>query len=126
VPVEGFRLASRPKDGAEKSCAGNDVLMPRRYYVYILANRWRTLYVGVTGSVFRRLHQHRTGSVVGFTQRYSVDRLVLIESCGSPREAIAREKQIKSWSRWKKIALIEESNPGWADLAAKWFEDGHA
>ena len=97
--------------------------MPRRYYVYILANRWRTLYVGVTGSVYRRLHQHRSGSGVGFTQRYTIDRLVHLESCRSPRDAIAREKQIKSWTRRKKIALIEESNPGWADLAAKWFED---
>jgi putative endonuclease len=100
--------------------------MPRRYHVYILANQWRTLYVGVTGNIIRRLHQHRSGSVVGFTQRYHIDRLVHIESCGNPRDAIARERQIKSWSRWKKVALIEQSNPGRADLAAHWFEDRNA
>ena len=100
--------------------------MPRRYYVYILANRWRTLYVGVTNDIIRRLDQHRSGSVVGFTQRYDIDRLVHLEACGNPRDAIVSDKQIKNWSRWKKIALIEESNPGWADLAANWFEDGTA
>jgi putative endonuclease len=100
--------------------------MSRPCYVYILANRWRTLYVGVTNDIIRRLDQHRSGSVVGFTQRYDIDRLVHLETSGSPRDAIAREKQIKSWSRRKKIALIEESNPGWADLAAHWFEDGPA
>jgi putative endonuclease len=124
VPVEGFRFASRPKDGAEQACSGKDAFMPRCYYVYILANRWRTLYVGVTNDIIRRLDQHRTGSVVGFTQRYDIDRLVHLESCGNSRDAIAREKQIKNWTRRKKIALIEESNPGWADLAANWFEDG--
>ena len=99
--------------------------MARSYYVYILANRWRTLYVGVTNDVVRRLHQHRTGSV-GFTSRYEIDRLVHVECCGDPRDAIAREKQIKGWSRRKKTALIESSNPGWADLAADWFEDANA
>ena len=100
--------------------------MPRHYYVYILANRWRTLYVGVTNDIFRRVHQHRTRRSIGFTQRYTIDRLVHVESCSAPRDAIAREKQIKGWSRRKKTALIESSNPGWADLAADWFEDARA
>ena len=100
--------------------------MGRRYYVYILSNRWRTLYVGVTNDIVRRVHQHRTSSRVGFTQRYMIDRLVHVETCVRPVDAIAREKQIKGWSRRKKTALIESSNPGWADLAADWFEDARA
>ena len=99
--------------------------MARSYFVYMLANRWRTLYVGVTNDVIRRLYQHRTGSVE-FTKRYQIDRLVHVESCDNPRDAITREKQIKGWSRRKKTALIESANPGWADLAADWFEDAHA
>ena len=100
--------------------------MARCYYVYILSNRWRTLYVGVTNDIARRVHEHRTGSSVGFTQRYMVDRVVHVETCARPGDAIAREKQIKGWSRHKKTALIESSNPGWADLAADWFDDARA
>ena len=100
--------------------------MARRYHVYIMTNRWRTLSVGVTSDIVRRVHQHRTGSRVGFTQRYLIDRLVHVETCASPIDAIAREKQIKGWTRVKKTALIESSNPGWADLAADWFEDAGA
>jgi putative endonuclease len=100
--------------------------MKRRYYVYIMTNRWRTLYVGVTSDIVRRVRQYRTGSRAGFTQRYLIDRLVHVEACASPIEAIAREKQIKGWTRVKKTALIESSNPGWADLAADWFDDASA
>ena len=90
--------------------------MPRNYYVYILASRSRTLYVGVTNDLERRLAQHRTGVGSRFTRKYSVQRLVHIECVSNPRDAIAREKQIKRWSRAKKVALVEASNPQWADL----------
>ena len=63
---------------------------------------------------------------MGFTHRYTIDRLVHVECCENPGDAITREKQIKGWSRRKKTALIESANPGWADLAANWFEDASA
>jgi putative endonuclease len=85
--------------------------MTRRFYVYMLANRNRTLYVGVTRDIVRRMAQHRVGVGSGFTRRYAVTRLVHVESCERPRDAIAREKEIKRWSRQKKIVLIEASNP---------------
>ena len=91
--------------------------MPRTYYVYILANRSRTLYTGVTSNLARRLYQHRSGLIAGFTGRYAVHRLVHVETATSPRDAIAREKQIKRWTRAKKIALIEAANPTWEDLS---------
>jgi putative endonuclease len=87
------------------------------YYVYILASRTRVLYIGVTGDLLRRMYQHRNGLVPGFTSRYSVDRLVYVESCSCSIDAIRREKQLKGWVRRRKIALIEEINPDWRDLA---------
>jgi putative endonuclease len=91
--------------------------MRRVYYAYILANRSRTLYVGVTNSLARRINQHREGLGSKFVSKYAIHRLVHVELAPNPRDAIAREKQLKRWSRTKKIALIEESNPGWEDLA---------
>jgi putative endonuclease len=96
--------------------------MQRNYFVYILANRSRTLYVGVTNDLTRRLYQHRFGGRSGFASRYAVHKLVHVEHASNPRDAIAREKQIKRWSRRKKVALIEATNPEWADLAASWLD----
>jgi len=93
----------------------------KRYFVYILASRSRSLYTGVTNSLLRRLVQHRHGTVPGFTSKYKVFRLVYCEVFGDIRLAIAREKEIKAWRREKKVRLIEERNPTWADLAAAWF-----
>jgi putative endonuclease len=87
------------------------------YYVYILASIQRTLYIGFTGDLHRRLHQHKTGAIGGFTRRYRVNRLVHLESYTDVRDAQAREHQLKSWVRRKKIALIEAENPEWEDLA---------
>jgi putative endonuclease len=89
-----------------------------QYYVYILASRSRTLYVGMTSDLARRLHEHRTRHTSGaFTAQYEVRRLVYYEVAANPYAAIAREKQIKGSSREKKIELIETMNPGWEDLA---------
>ena len=88
----------------------------RLYYVYILANKHRTLYTGVTNDIVRRLHEHRAGVAPGFTRRYGVNRLVYVESTPDVRAAIAREKQIKGWLRAKKVALIDGMNPEWRDL----------
>ena len=90
------------------------------YYVYILASRSRTLYVGVTNDLQRRLYEHRDPSRTGFTTRYNVTRLVHLESTPDVKSAIAREKQIKSWSRKRKVELVEEANPTWVDLSEGW------
>ena len=92
------------------------------YFVYILASRSRVLYVGVTNDLRRRVWEHRNGVVEGFTKRYHVHRLVWFESGNYVVSAIEREKQIKGWRREKKVALIEELNPTWEDLAKDWFD----
>ena len=92
-----------------------------RYYVYILSSRSRNLYTGVTNNITRRVSEHREGRIPGFTSRYRIHRLVHFECHSGVRAAIAREKEIKGWSRAKKIALITAGNPAWDDLAAEWF-----
>jgi len=88
------------------------------YYVYILASRSRTLYVGMTSDLPRRLYEHRTRhSSSAFSAQYNVRRLVYYEVAANPYAAIAREKQLKGLSREKKVELIESMNPGWEDLA---------
>jgi putative endonuclease len=92
--------------------------MDRQPCVYILASQTHgTLYIGVTSDLIARLHQHRTGSVPGFTSRYRVHRLVRFEMFGDMEGAILREKQLKRWHRQWKINLIESENPQWVDLA---------
>lgn len=92
----------------------------RIYSVYILANHSRHIYVGVTNDVARRVWQHRHGSPRAFTRRYGIATLVYVESFADVRAAIAREKQLKRWPRWRKDRLIDASNPTWADLASAW------
>jgi len=92
----------------------------KSYFVYIMTNKEQTtLYTGVTNSLVRRVTQHRKGETPGFTQRYNINRLMCYETFNDIRDAIAREKQIKGWSRDKKEALINQSNPQWDDLAVK-------
>lgn len=86
------------------------------YCVYILASRTRRLYVGCTGSLVRRLHDHRTSPHAHFTRRYNIDRLVHAEWTDNAYAAVSRERQLKGWTRARKIALIERDNPGWDDL----------
>jgi len=90
------------------------------FYVYILASRSRDLYVGVTNNIFMRVGQHREPNATSYTGRYKIDRLVYYEHFKYVSNAIAYEKELKDMSRVKKIALIEEQNPTWDDLAAKW------
>ena len=94
----------------------------RRYYVYLLSNRTRTLYVGVTNDLQRRINEQKSKLVEGFTKRYHLNYLVYFEETADVSVAIAREKQIKSWRRAKKIDLIESSNPQWKDLSLDWYE----
>ncbi|MCS6988038.1 MAG: GIY-YIG nuclease family protein [Chloroherpetonaceae bacterium] len=96
----------------------------KTYYVYILASKRNgTLYVGFTNDLKRRVYEHKTGAIEGFTKKYGVKRLVYFEETPDANAAIRREKQIKGWRRDKKIALIESSNPEWTDLSKDWFLD---
>ena len=89
----------------------------RTYSVYIMANRPHgVLYVGVTNDIARRAWEHREGIYKGFTQKYKLKQLVYHEEFDDIGEAIAREKQLKLWSRAWKIELIEKENPNWDDL----------
>ena len=90
------------------------------YFTYIMTNRAGTLYVGVTNDLERRVYEHKTGTVPGFTRKYKVDQLVHYETTEDIFSAIQREKQIKGWLRSKKIALIESINPQWRDLSENW------
>ena len=92
----------------------------KRYFVYIMTNRSKTLYVGVTNDLQRRVFEHKGKMVPGFTARYNIDRLVYWEDTNDVRAAIAREKQLKGWRRQRKIELIDGMNPQWDDLAAEW------
>ncbi|MFQ5799118.1 MAG: GIY-YIG nuclease family protein [Bacteroidota bacterium] len=94
----------------------------RRYYVYVMSNRSRTLYTGVTNNLLRRVDEHKRKLVPGFTRKYNIIRLVYYEATTDIGVAIAREKQIKGWLRAKKIALIESLNPKWEDLSVEWYE----
>jgi putative endonuclease len=86
------------------------------YFVYILCSNSRVLYIGVTNDLERRVMEHREGRPGSFTTRYNVHRLVHVEAFGWIQEAIAREKQLKRWTRERKIALIEAENPHWREL----------
>jgi len=92
----------------------------KTYYVYVMASKSRTLYTGVTNNLERRVIEHRRKLVPGFTVRYNINRLEYYEVCGDVLAAISREKQIKSWTRLKKIALIESLNRDWKDLSDGW------
>jgi putative endonuclease len=89
------------------------------FHVYILASTTRVLYVGVTSDLKRRVFEHRSHQVAGFTKRYNVDRLVYFEEYGEAITAIEREKRIKLMTRAKKITLIERANADWSDLALR-------
>ena len=90
------------------------------YYVYIMTNKHNTvLYTGVTGNLGQRVYEHKNKVKDGFTARYNVNKLVFAEYFDDVRYALEAEKQIKSWSRQKKIELIESVNPEWKDLYAE-------
>ncbi len=91
------------------------------YYVYILTN-WngKVMYIGVTNDLLRRLYEHKHGETEGFTKRYNVNKLVYYEQTEDIKAAIAREKQLKGWTRVKKNALVETKNPCWKDLSRDW------
>jgi putative endonuclease len=88
-----------------------------------MASRTKRLYIGVSNDIERRVWEHKTGDVPGFTSMYNIHNLVYYEDYDSILDAIAREKQLKGWLRRRKVELIEEENPEWDDLAEGWFTD---
>ena len=95
-----------------------------KYWVYIVSNKYMsTIYTGVTNDIVRRVWEHRSGNIRGFTSRYNCGWLLYYEEFGDVNQAIAREKQIKGWKRDKKIELIISLNPMRKDLANEWFEE---
>ena len=82
----------------------------KQYYVYIMTNKSRTPYTGITNNLERRVYEHKHKLVAGFTEKYNITRLVYFEATEDVNTAIEREKQIKGWLRAKKIALIESLN----------------
>lgn len=87
------------------------------FYVYMMASQKHgTLYLGVTNDLVRRVHEHKSKIVPGFTKQYNVDHLVWFEVYDDPSNAITREKELKKWRRDWKVRLIEEENPDWFDL----------
>jgi putative endonuclease len=100
-------------------------MIPERkaYYVYIMTNVARTLYVGVTNNLERRVFEHKNRLIPGFTDRYGLTSLAYFESTDDVSVAIAREKQVKGWLRNRKVTLIESMNADWADLSEGWFDD---
>lgn len=94
--------------------------MDHQYFVYIMTNRTGTLYTGVTSDLLKRVTQHRSGGIKGFTSRYKVTRLIYSEETSDVHAALEREKQIKSWNRRRKMDLIATKNAEWHDLTADW------
>jgi len=90
------------------------------FWVYILSSKSRRIYTGVTNDLERRVREHKEGRIEGFTRRYKITRLVYFERFHYVRNAIAREKEIKSFDRSKRVALIESVNPTWSDLSEEW------
>jgi putative endonuclease len=92
----------------------------RHFHVYIMASHSKRLYTGVTSNLQERVVQHRQ-RIVGHTAKYNITRLAYHEPAPDVRSAIEREKEIKRWTRAKRVALVESMNPTWDDLAETWF-----
>ena len=120
------------RSGVEKSVNSRIRLPPvpnldydiivKTLYVYIMASKSGTLYVGVTSNIKRRVYEHKQHLMPGFTDKYDVDKLLYVEMIGDPASAINREKQIKKWRREKKVASIDSVNPEWNDLSQDWYD----
>ena len=93
----------------------------KEYFVYIMTNRSGTLYIGVTNNLQRRIYEHKRKLVLDFTSKYNINRLIYFESTSDILEAISREKQLKGWTRKKKLDLIRITNPTFAELSEDWY-----
>lgn len=98
----------------------------REYYVYIMTNGMtngaRTLYIGVTNDLMRRVYEHKQKLTDGFAKKYNITMLIYYETTDDVRSAIAREKQLEGWRRSRKMDLISSFNPQWKDLSLEWYE----
>lgn len=94
----------------------------KTYYVYILTNHSRTIYIGMTNDLERRLYEHKHKLLAGFTAKYNINQLVYYETAPDILSAIEHEHYLKGWLRKRKIALIESVNPTWKDLSSNWDE----
>ncbi|MFA6161146.1 MAG: GIY-YIG nuclease family protein [Patescibacteria group bacterium] len=94
----------------------------KTYYVYIVSSPNGVLYIGMTNDLERRVAEHKSHDIPGFSSKYGCDRLVYFETGNDVVPVIEREKQIKRWSREKKVLLVSSMNPIWEDLSEKWFK----
>lgn len=94
----------------------------KNYYVYILTNNSKTLYIGVTNNLNRRVYEHKNKLVEGFTKKYNLEKLVYFEVFNNIEDALRREKQLKNWHRQWKMNLVESVNQEWKDLSLE-FEN---
>jgi putative endonuclease len=92
-------------------------------YVYILGNRGGMLYIGATTDLERRVHEHKTKVVRGYTRKYSIQKLLYFQEFNELDEALEAERYLKGLLRSKKLELIKEMNPKFEDLSKYWFED---
>lgn len=98
--------------------------MTKVYYVYIMASGYnKTLYIGFTSNLIKRVWEHKSKIIPGFTSKYDITLLVYYEEYAEVDKAILREKRLKSWKREWKINLINGFNPTWKDLYLEWFKD---
>jgi putative endonuclease len=113
----GHMLASSPAQAGDPVITAPSMGKKKIFWVYILASRiGGTLYIGVTNDLVRRVFEHRSEVMQGFTKRYGVHRLVYFEQFSDIDSVIRREKRLKKWNRAWKVRLIEEANPNWDDL----------
>ena len=97
------------------------IMQKKEYYIYIMMNKWNTVsYIGITGQLTGRVWQHKQKVNESFTKKYNINKLVYYETFDTPSDAIAREKQLKRWSRKKKVELIKKENPEFKDLSKDW------
>lgn len=92
------------------------------YYIYIMASKSGTLYIGMTNDIKKRVYQHKNHLIPGFTDKHNISILLYVETMSDSLSAVKREKQLKKWRREKKINLIDSQNPGWKDLSENWYE----
>jgi putative endonuclease len=92
------------------------------FYVYILSSKAGVLYTGVSNNLKRRVSEHKTGQNPGFSKKYQTNMLIFYETFADAYAAIEREKMIKTFSRKKKVELIDSINPKWLDLSLEWYD----
>ena len=122
APLYLYSFEAVRGEGSLPPCSAHLTSDMKTYYVYIVASKTRALYIGVTNNLLRRVYEHKTKAIEGFTSKYNAHRLVYYEETNDIHAAIAREKQLKGWRRDRKKELINSINPAWKDLSEEWYE----